>query len=216
MIIHLANRLNIPMRDCNAALLAAGFAPAYSERPLDDPEMAAALRALRTLLKAHEPNPALALDRHWHIVHANNAVAPILAGVLDPALLTEPVNVLRLSLHPAGLAPRIQNLKAWRAHLLHRLERQIAVTRDTVLADLRSELLSFDTAGTPVDATIDPGGVLVPLHLKTGAGTLSFISTTTVFGTPRDVLLSELAIEAFFPGDSFTAHYLSKQKGTVT
>lgn len=212
MVIHLADRLNIPLRERNAALLAAGFAPAYSERDLDDPEMEAARTALQTILKGHEPFPALAIDRHWHVVHANDAIAPLLADVPGKDLLDPPINVLRLSLHPQGLAPSIENLGEWRDHLLHRLDRQIATTQDDVLIRLREELLSYGQAtrsSNSISETAGQTSVLVPLRLRTAHATLSFISTTTVFGTPRDVLLSELAIEAFFPADQATARYLS-------
>ncbi|GGA62696.1 transcriptional regulator [Pelagibacterium lentulum] len=211
MVIHLAERLNIPLRERNAALLAAGFAPAYSERSLDDPEMDAARLAIRTILKGHEPFPALAIDRHWNMVHANDAVGPLVANVANQALLETPINVLRLSLHPQGLAPRIENLAEWRNHLMHRLDRQITATQDQVLIDLRGELLIYGehlgAASADIAAT---DSVLVPLKLRTADGTLSFISTTTVFGTPRDVLLSELAIEAFFPENNSTVQYLNR------
>jgi transcriptional regulator with XRE-family HTH domain len=208
MIIHLADRLNIPLRDRNAALLAAGFAPAYSERGLDDPEMKAARAALETILAGHEPYPALAIDRHWQMLHANTAIGPLLSGVGNAELLRPPVNVLRLSLHPQGLAPGIENLGEWRAHLLHRLGRQIAATQDEVLIELRRELLGYGAVPGPDEGAASVG-VFVPLRLKTPGGVLSFISTTTVFGTPRDVLLSELAIEAFFPADPQTAQHLT-------
>ncbi|MFC0011326.1 helix-turn-helix domain-containing protein [Devosia nitrariae] len=209
MVIHLAERLNIPLRERNAALLAAGFAPAYSERDLDDPEMEAARSAVRAILKGHEPYPALAIDRHWQLLHANAALGPLLAGVADAKLLEPPINVFRLSLHPDGLAPLIENLSEWRDHLLHRLSRQIAATRDDVLVRLRAELLAYGESQTNAPGS---ASVLVPFRLKTAGGTLSFISTTTVFGTPRDVLLSELAIEAFFPADDATTQYLGKHR----
>lgn len=211
MVIHLAERLNIPLRERNAALLAAGFAPAYSERKLDDPEMQAAREAVQTILTGHEPFPALAIDRHWQILHTNASVGPLLAGVSDPSLLESPINVLRLSLHPGGLAPMIENHSEWRTHLLHRLDRQIVTTQDEVLIGLKSELLTYGEAQDIPDSAA-PVGVFVPLRLKTPRGTLSFISTTTVFGTPRDVLLSELAIEAFFPADQQTASHLAGAK----
>ena len=139
MLLHLAERLEVPLRERNAMLLAAGYAPVYAERSLEDPAMAAARQAIELVLKGHEPYPALAVDRHWNLVAANAALAPMLAGVADRALLEPPVNVLRLSLHPRGLAPRIANLAQWRAHLLDRLRRQIVVTSDPVLADLLRE-----------------------------------------------------------------------------
>ena len=214
MLLHLAERLEMPLRERNAMLLAAGFAPVYGERSLEDPAMVAARGAIELVLKGHEPFPALAIDRHWNLVAANAALGPMLAGVADRSLLEAPINVLRLSLHPEGLAPRIANLGEWRAHLLDRLRRQIAVTSDPVLADLLQELSAYpvkDTlaalhAGPPTDH----GGVLVPLELVTDAGLLSLISTTMVFGTPRDITLSELALEAFFPANAETAAILRR------
>ena len=218
MLLHLAERLDMPLRERNAMLLAAGFAPVYAERTLEDPAMVAARGAIELVLKGHEPFPALAIDRHWNLLAANAALGPMLAGVADRSLLEPPINVLRLSLHPEGLAPRIANLVEWRAHLLDRLRRQIAVTSDPVLADLLRELSAYpvnDTlaelhAGLPTDH----GGVLVPLELVTDAGLLSFISTTTVFGTPRDITLSELALEAFFPANAATAAILRRLSAT--
>lgn len=214
MLLHLAERLDVPLRERNAMLLAAGFAPVYEERTLDDPALAAARDAIGMVLKGHEPFPALAVDRHWHLVASNAALAPLLSGIDDVTLLTPPVNVLRLSLHPRGLAPRIANLAEWRAHLLERLGRQIAVTADSVLEELLRELSAFPGAGNvrSLRTTIpaDNGGVFVPLKLVTDAGLLSLISTTTVFGTPRDITLSELALEAFFPADTQTGRILRR------
>ena len=214
MLLHLAERLEVPLRERNAMLLAAGYAPVYAERSLEDPAMAAARQAIELVLKGHEPYPALAVDRHWNLVAANAALAPMLAGVADRALLEPPVNVLRLSLHPGGLAPRIANLAEWRAHLLDRLRRQIVVTNDPVLADLLRELVDLSgqqhTGGNGRLPPTDHGGVLVPLELVTDAGLLSFISTTTVFGTPRDITLSELAVEAFFPANAETAEIVRR------
>jgi transcriptional regulator with XRE-family HTH domain len=214
MLLHLAERLDVPLRERNAMLLAAGFAPVFEERPLDDPEMTAAREAIGKVLKAHEPFPALAVDRHWQLVASNAALAPLLAGIEDSTLLAPPVNVLRLSLHPAGLAPRIANLAEWRSHLLDRLRRQIAVTGDSVLAELMQELAAFPVVGNvrslQAAEPADHGGVFVPLRLITEAGLLSFISTTTVFGTPRDITLAELALEAFFPADEETGRIVAE------
>jgi transcriptional regulator with XRE-family HTH domain len=212
MLLHLAERLDVPLRERNAMLLAAGFAPVYAERTLEDPAMAAARGAIEVVLKGHEPYPALAVDRHWNLVVANAALGPLLAGVAERKLLDPPVNVLRLSLHPEGLAPRIANLVEWRAHLLDRLRRQAAVTGDPVLAELLQELSAYpvsDELKVLQTATrTDHGGVFVPLKLATEVGLLSLISTTTIFGTPRDITLSELALEAFFPADPETATIL--------
>lgn len=202
MLLHLAERLEVPLRARNGLLLAAGYAPFFAERPLQDPALAAARSAVTQVLKGHEPNPALALDRHWTLLEANAAVALLLAGVA-PALLQPPVNALRLSLHPEGLAPRIANLAEWRAHLLERLRRQSEATADPVLAALLEELSAYP--GPAAAPPAETESVVVPLRLRTDAGELSFISTTTLFGTPRDVTLSELAIESFFPADATTA-----------
>ena len=210
VVVRLAEQLDVPLRERNALLLAAGYAPLYGERPLDDPAMRVARATVEVILQAHAPHPALAVDRHWRLVAANAAVAPLLAGVADPALLSPPVNVLRLSLHPSGLAPRIANLPEWRAHLLERLRRQVAASADAVLASLLAELAALgpSPASGPVAAAQLQAGIAVPLRLDTAQGQLSLISTTTVFGTPVEVTLSELAIEAFYPADNATAERL--------
>ncbi|HEY8537144.1 MAG TPA: helix-turn-helix transcriptional regulator [Vicinamibacterales bacterium] len=205
MILRLAEHLDVPLRARNTLLMAAGFAPIYPERPLSDPALSAARRAVDLVLAGHEPYPALAVDRHWTLVAANRAVQPLLAGVAS-ALLEPPVNVLRLTLHPDGLAGRIANPGEWRAHLLHRLQRQVDVSGDAGLADLLEELRGYPVPATAGEETLfDPDAFVVPFRLRTGAGTLSFFSTTTVFGTPVDITLSELALETFFPADAETA-----------
>ncbi|WP_238189913.1 helix-turn-helix domain-containing protein [Methylobacterium frigidaeris] len=207
MLLHLAECLGIPLRERNALLLAAGYAPVFAERSLDDPALAPARQAVVRILDGHAPYPALAVDRHWRLLAANPAVAPLLDGV-DPALLAPPVNVLRLSLHPGGLAPRILNLGEWRAHLLDRLRQQVAASADPVLARLSDELCAYPA---PPNAPLCDGiGVAVPLVLAVPAGRLSLLSTTTVFGTPVDITLSELAVEAFFPADPGTAALLHR------
>jgi len=214
MLMHLAERLDVPLRDRNAMLLAAGYAPAYAERALEDPSMAAARGAIELVLRGHEPFPALAVDRHWNLVAANKAVDMLLTGIDDRTLLEPPVNVLKVGLHPRGLAPRTANLAEWRSHLLDRLRRQIAVTGDPVLADLLRELSRYPAgeglAALHAPPPSDHGDVFVPLQLVTDAGLLSLISTTTMFGTPRDITLSELAVEAFFPANAETAGILRK------
>jgi transcriptional regulator with XRE-family HTH domain len=205
MLLHLSDRLAIPLRDRNVMLSSAGFAPTYQERKLDDPDFRLARQSIDLLLSMHEPNPALAVDRHWMMAAANNAVRHLTAGV-DPMLLKPPVNVIRLSLHPAGLAPRIVNLVEWRRHVIDRLRQQIDVTGDSFLADLVEEVRDYPLppgpAGRPKPR--DHEMLAVPFQLTTVHGTLSFLSTTTVFGTPVDITLSELAIEAFFPADQAT------------
>ena len=212
MVMRLAERLEVPLRERNVLLVAAGFAPVFQERSLDAPELAAARKAVDLVLAGHEPYPALAIDRHWTLVAANGAVNRLLAGVAAE-LLAPPINVLRLSLHPAGLAPRIVNLPEWRAHLLERLRQQIEVTADPALASLAQELRTYHTPSSapPPKPSDDYAGILVPLRLRTGAATLSLFSTTTVFGTPVDVTLSELALESFFPADAATAEFLRQE-----
>ncbi len=211
MVMHLAERLDVPLRARNALLIAAGYAPLFRERPLTDPQLSAAREAVEMVLKGHEPYPAIAIDRHWTIVAANRALAPLVADA-QPALLEAPVNALRLSLHPEGIASSIVNWHVWRAHLLARLQRQIEVSGDATLAALLEELTAYPTpAGAERgvhDDALTLNQIAVPLRLRTKLGVLSFFSTTTVFGTPVDVTLSELAIEAFFPADAQTAEAL--------
>lgn len=211
MVLRLAEQLEIPLRERNDMLIAAGHAPAFAERRLDDPALSAARRAIELVLKGHEPYPALAIDRHWTMVAANAAVPPLLDGVA-PFLLAGPVNVLRLSLHPDGLAPRILNLAEWRTHLLDRLRRQIDMSADPVLIDLLAELKALPApvhVASPSMAHDPYGGLVVPMRLATARGCLSLFTTTTVFGTPLDITLAELAVEAFFPADAATAEALA-------
>ena len=207
MVLRLAQTLDLPLRAQNALLVAAGLAPRFPERSLDDPSLAPARRAIDLILKGHEPFPALAIDRHWNLVAANGAVAPFLATVA-PALLAPPVNVLRLSLHPDGLASRIVNLAEWKAHLLERLHDLHAASGDPELLRLRAELEAYPAEG-PAARGEEYGGVLVPMVVELGGRQLRFLSTTTVFGTPVEVTLSEIAIEAFFPADAETAAALA-------
>ena len=205
MVLHLADRLDLPLRERNRLLVAAGYAPVFSERALGDPALQAARRAVDLVLAGHEPYPALAVDRHWILIAANGALTPFLAGCA-PALLKPPVNVLRLGLHPGGLAPRIANYGEWRAHLLARLKRQVELSADPVLGDLLAELQSYPAPRAPMPQVVPAeAAVAVPLRLRSDAGLLSFISTTTVFGTPVDITLEELALESFFPADAETA-----------
>lgn len=206
MVLRIAETLAVPLRARNALLLGAGFAPVHAERALDDPELAAVRRAIDLVLKGHEPYPALAVDRHWNLVAANAAVMPLMAGAAAH-LLEGPVNVLRLSLHPEGLAPAILNFAEWRMHLLDRLRRQVAATADVGLTELLAELSAYPSR-EGAGSSEEFGGVVVPMRLASPVGELSFFSTTTVFGTPLDVTLEELAIEAFFPADAVTAERL--------
>jgi transcriptional regulator with XRE-family HTH domain len=209
MVLRLAQTLDLPLRAQNALLVAAGLAPRFPERSLDDPALAPARRAIDRVLKGHEPYPALAIDRRWNLVAANAAVAPLLAGAA-PALLEPPVNVLRLSLHPQGLAPSIFNLGEWKAHLVERLRSQHEASGDPELLNLIAELDAYPAPPAEADVA-EHGGVFVPLVLDVGGRRLAFVSTTTVFGTPVEVTLSEVAIEAFFPADAETASALAPQ-----
>jgi transcriptional regulator with XRE-family HTH domain len=213
MVLKLAEQLDIPLRERNVLLLSAGYAPVFAQRALDDPALQEARKAVDLVLKGHEPYPAIAVDRHWTLVAHNASVLPLLASAA-PKLLQPPVNVLRLSLHPEGLAPRIENLAEWRAHLLARLRQQIDVTADATLGKLLDELAAYPAPGSTksprTNVTDEYGGVVVPLRLRTDGGTLSFLSTTTVFGTPVDITLAELAIESFFPADAATADMLRR------
>jgi transcriptional regulator with XRE-family HTH domain len=202
MLMHLSEELQIPLRERNELLVCAGFAPVFRQRPLDDPSLVPAREAIRIVLEAHKPFPAFALDRHWNIVASNGALPQLYEGVA-PELLRAPVNALRMSLHPSGLAPRIVNLAEWRAHLLSRLRRQIELTADSALRALMDEATRY--AGTAAKFPDKSHEVLVPLVIRAADATLSFFSTTTVFGTPVEVTLSEIAIEAFFPADAATA-----------
>jgi transcriptional regulator with XRE-family HTH domain len=207
MVLHLTEALQVPLRERNTLLMAAGYAPLFAERGLTDPAMQPAREAIDLVLAGHEPYPALAVDHRWNLIAANRAVTPLLAGVA-PGLLVAPVNVLRLSLHPGGLADRIVNYAQWRAHLIARLKRDIDLTADAAIVELLAELRAY---APPQHARLQKHqeqaapGVVVPFRLRSGAGILSFISTTTVFGTPVDVTLSEIAIESFFPADAATA-----------
>ncbi|PRY47750.1 transcriptional regulator with XRE-family HTH domain [Geodermatophilus tzadiensis] len=200
MVLRLAEQLDVPLRERNDLLLAAGFAPAYGRRGLDAPDMAAVTRALHLVLAAYEPFPALVVDRSWELVTANAGLALLTDGVA-PHLLEPPANVLRVSLHPEGLAPRIANLPQWRAHVLHRLGREAHLTGDPGLAALHRELTALP-GGTDRST---PDGIAVPLRVRTGAGVLSFLSTVTTFGTAVDLTAAELSVEAFLPADAATA-----------
>ncbi len=205
MVLHLAEQLEVPLRERNRLLLAAGHAPVFEERGLDDPEMAAVRDAVQLVLDAHDPYPALAVDHGWALVAHNRGAAMLLEG-LPEDLLAPPLNVLRASLHPEGLAPRIANLGQWRAHVLARLDRQIATTGDPALRTLRGELAGYPA---PDGAAGPPSGeVVVPLRLRLGGTELRFLSTVTTFGTPADITVEELSIEAFLPADAATAEAL--------
>jgi transcriptional regulator with XRE-family HTH domain len=211
MVLRLAERLEVPLRERNAMLVAAGYAPMYRERPLADPAMASARQAVDLILRSHDPYPALAVDRHWNLV-AHNAVAGHLFAGVDAELLQPPVNVLRLSLHPRGVAPRLANLGQWRHHLFERLRQQIQATGDRKLQELEAELRGYPVTEDEDETRLggEVLGIAVPLRLRIGQGVLNLISTTTIFGTPVDVTLQELALETFFPADEATAEQLRR------
>lgn len=205
MILRLARHLEVPLRERNVLLLSGGYAPAYPASGLSDPPMAAVHDAIERVLAAHEPFPAVVIDGQWELIAANQAVALLTEGC-SAALLEPPVNVLRLTLHPDGMAPRVLNLPEWRAHLLDRLDRDITATADSALIELRDELICYPCP--PPAARPDTRSILVPLRMRVRGRDLSLLSTTTVFGTPRDITLAELAIESFYPADADTAAVL--------
>jgi transcriptional regulator with XRE-family HTH domain len=208
MVLHLTDRLSVPLRERNRLLLAAGHAPVFEQRDLDDPEMAPIRQALQQVLDGHDPYPAVVVDGAWEMVASNSAVGLLTQGVA-PGLLEPPLNVLRVSLHPDGLAPRIANLGEWRAHLLDRLRRQIALTADPALKTLLGELLSYPGPKEPERGTAAAAPELAaPLRLRGDAGELTFISTIATFGTAVEVTASELSIESFFPADRATEEAL--------
>jgi transcriptional regulator with XRE-family HTH domain len=204
MVLRLAEHLEVPLRERNPLLLAAGFAPVYGEHDLAAPEMAEIRAAVRQVLTGHEPYPALAMDRHWNLVDANDCLLRLTRDVA-PDLLVPPVNVLRLSLHPDGLAGRIANLGEWRAHLLGRLRRQAAATADPTLTALHAELQGYpcDQPQPEVEHP-GPGDVVVPLRVRSAGQDLALFGIAASFGTPADITVAELAIELFFPADPAT------------
>ncbi|MCK9925725.1 helix-turn-helix transcriptional regulator [Frankia sp. Mgl5] len=227
MIILLSKHLDVPLRERNQLLLAGGYAPAYSENGLASPSMSAVSAAIDRVLAGLGPLPAAVIDRRWELVAANDAIDLFTAGAAA-RLLEPPVNVLRLSLHPEGMAPRILNLPEWRAHLLDRLARQADATGDQVLRDLHTELSAYPVPGRVADGAADGGkrgragrptepwtanGIIAPVRYRSPRGELSLFTTTTVFGTPTDVTVSELAVETFFPADAPTASLLYGSAG---
>ena len=205
LVLQLADHLEVPLRERNALLLAAGYAPAYAERPLGDEAMAPVRGALERLLKGHEPFPAVAVDRQWELVSANGPALALLTDGIAPELLEPPANTLRISLHPNGLAPRIANLAEYSSHLLHLVAREAATTGDPALVALHEELATYpgvDASPRPHDRA---QSLFIPLRLTTPAGELTFFSTIARFGTALDVTVAELAIESFFPADDKTA-----------
>lgn len=209
MVLHLADHLDVPLRERNALLLAAGYAPVYAESGLDGPDMAPTMAALRGVLAGHEPYPALLVDRRWNLVDLNDSAAGFLTEGIAAELLEPPVNVLRASLHPDGLAPRIVNLREWRAHLLHRLRREADLLGVPELDDLYEELAGYPYGGGPAGPDPATPAVAVPLRLRQSAGELTFLSLVSTFGTPVDVTLDELVLETFLPADDATVRALN-------
>jgi transcriptional regulator with XRE-family HTH domain len=214
MLSRLAEQLNIPRRERNELFAAAGLAPVFPERPLTDPTMAAARKAIDLIVSGHRPFPAFAIDRHWVLIASNGVLTPFL-GSISPELLQAPVNSMRLTLHPEGLGSRLADYDEWRGHVLEKLRRQIAASADAVLIELYNEVKSYRTP-IPPRARARPwaehGGepLVLPFRLVTDAGLLSFFTTTTVFGSPLDVTLEELSIELFYPADAETAGVLNE------
>lgn len=207
----LAEHLILPLRERNQLLLSAGYAPVYSETTLEAPAMSAVRTAVHQVLSGHEPYPAVVIDRAWNLVEANSSLTLFTQG-LPEVLLTAPVNVLRASLHPDGMASRIVNLGEWRAHLLTRIHRQATVTGDPALGELYEELRAYPCSQPePAVETPGPGDVATPLRLHHEDGELAFVSTVATFGTPLDVTVAELAIESFFPADAHTASVLNQR-----
>jgi len=201
LILRLAEELDLPQRERNALLLAAGFAPVIEARSFDDPAFEGIRAIVDLTLTRHKPFPAYLIDRHWNIVRSNAAVPALFEGV-DAALVQPPINVIRLVLHPGGLAPRLLNHAAWRMHYAALLRRQIQLTADPQLAHLLREALAYP--GPPASAHEPAAGPAIPLVVETRLGRLSFVGATTVFGSAADVTLEEVALELLHPADSFT------------
>jgi transcriptional regulator with XRE-family HTH domain len=203
MVMRLGAYLDVPLRERNTLLLAAGFAPAFQERSLA--ELSAARQAIEQILDAHKPYPAFAVDRHWNIV-LSNQVLPQLYVDVAPELLRPPVNSVRLTLHPRGMAPRLVNLAEWRDHVISELRHQLDARADIGTQALLKEVMAYPAPPGADAIEPEPGAerYATPLKIRTDAGVLSFLSTVTVFGTPTDVTLAELALEMLFPADART------------
>lgn len=209
LVLHLAEELEVPLRERNTLLLAAGYAPVYAETPLEADVMQPARDAIDSILAGHAPYPAMVVDGRWNLISANDAAFATLAEGVAPPLLEPPVNVIRVALHPDGTAPRIINLADYSAHLLTRLSRQALLSGDAVIAELVEELATFPGVVRPRSAAVEPTDLLFsPLRLRSGNDELLLFSTLATFGTAVDVTLSELVIESFFPGDERTRQAL--------
>ncbi len=214
MLLGVLEQLKVPFREQNRILLAAGHAPAYPERSLDDPDLTPVRDALDVVLSRHEPYPAVAVDRVWNMVAANSAMLALTESVdIDPALLEPPINVMRVGLHPRGLGPLFVNLGDWQAHWLERLERQLAATGDEQLAALIDEIASYSELERDAESEIAGGEMLGPVRVRTpDGGELSFFGMFASFDTPFEVTTSELAIEFLFPADRATAEKLHERE----
>jgi len=209
LVLHLAEHLEVPLRERNSLLMAAGFAPVFRERSLDDDEMDPVRGALDMILAGHEPYPAVIVDRLWNLVTANAAALTLFTAGVSPTLLEPPVNVIRLGVHPAGLAPRTRNLAEFSEHLLIRLQRQLAVSPHPDLQALYDEVLTYPGVSQGSAVATDPTTLLfVPMVFEAPNGQeLSLFSTLATFGTALDITLAELSIESFFPADPATEAY---------
>ncbi|MEU9626514.1 helix-turn-helix transcriptional regulator [Streptomyces luteogriseus] len=212
MVLRLAEHLDVPVRERNALLLAAGYAPRYPETPLDDPALGALREGIERLISGYEPYPALVVDALYNVVAANRGIMTLVDGVGE-SLLEPPLNAMRLALHPQGLAPRIRNLRAWRGHLLEQMERQIALHRSEPLRALYEEVAAYPVpeCAEPADEPSEPvPHFALPLRIEHEGRTLSFISSISTFNTPMDVTVAELAIETLLPADPATVKYLQE------
>lgn len=212
LVLRLAEHLDVPVRERNALLLAAGYAPRFAETPLDDPSMGALREGLDRLLHGYEPYPALVVDATYTVVAANRGIAMLMEGIPE-SLLTPPLNAMRLTLHPEGLAPRIRNLREWRGHLLAQMERQIALDRSEALRAVYDEVKAYPVADRDGGGDVGEGGEAVPyfalpMVIEHDGQVLSFVSSISTFNTPMDVTVAELAIETFLPADPATVKYL--------
>ncbi|WEP01071.1 helix-turn-helix transcriptional regulator (plasmid) [Streptomyces sp. FXJ1.172] len=210
MVLRLGRQLELALREQNQLLLAAGYAPAYTDSPLDVAEMRPVRDALRQILAGHEPFPALVVDRHWNVVLSNSGFALFAEGAA-PDLLRHPVNALRLALHPEGMQPRIVNFADWRAQLLLRLQRRVELTAEPGLAELYRELCAYPDGGEPSrPPRTDNADLTLPLRLRYRDMELSLFCTIATFGMPLDVTVAELAVEAFLPADGTTGEMLTR------
>ena len=208
LVLHLAEHLEVPLRERNTLLLAAGYAPSYARTPLEDEAMTPVREALDQVLAGHEPFPAVVVDRHWDLVSANRPLMELMSTGIAPHLLEEPVNAMRVTLHPDGLAPRILNFPEYAAHLVDRLRREALSYADERLLALHDELCSYPGVAGSASPADTAGQVFMPMVLRTGEGVLTFFSMLSTFGTARDITLEELAVESFFPADEATAAVL--------